>query len=135
MTQANRLLSLDVFRGLTIVLMILVNSQGNDAPYLLLEHASWNGCTFADLVFPAFLFIVGVTTAISLHKVGHTKSKTQLYKDIIQRSIILFVLGVLLNAIPYQEGKTRQELADEVYQQILASYLEKESSVDKQTSS
>lgn len=122
MIQANRLLSLDVFRGLTIVLMILVNSQGNDTPYPLLEHASWNGCTFADLVFPAFLFIVGVTAAISLDKASHTKSKTQLYKDIIQRSIILFVLGVLLNAIPYHFDLTTIRIYG-ILQRIALCYL------------
>ena len=47
-----RLISLDVFRGITIALMILVNSPGNATPYYWLEHSAWNGCTLADLVFP-----------------------------------------------------------------------------------
>lgn len=99
--KTNRILSLDVFRGLTIVLMILVNSQGTRSPYPLLEHASWNGCTLADIVFPCFLFIVGLSSAISLKNQIHQKSKLALYSGIVQRSLILFFVGVLLNAIPY----------------------------------
>lgn len=94
----NRLLSLDVFRGLTIILMILVNSPGNSTPYSLLEHAQWNGFTLADLVFPAFLFIIGVTIVISLRK--RTESNKELYKVILKRSVILFLIGLVLNAIP-----------------------------------
>lgn len=63
-----RLSSLDVFRGLTIVLMILVNSPGNQTAYSWLNHSAWNGCTLADLVFPFFLFIVGVSLVFSLSK-------------------------------------------------------------------
>ncbi len=71
--KTKRILSLDVFRGLTIVLMILVNSQGTRMPYYLLEHAAWNGCTLADIVFPCFLFIVGVT--ITIHFKNQFKEK------------------------------------------------------------
>ena len=99
--KSNRILSLDVFRGLTIILMILVNSPGNRSPYAILEHASWNGCTLADVVFPSFLFIVGLTSAISLKNHINIESKKVVYGAIIQRSIILFLLGVFLNAIPY----------------------------------
>ena len=64
-----RLVSLDIFRGLTIGAMILVNNliTWSDAPrFRQLVHAEWNGCTLADLIFPFFIFIVGVTTVISL---------------------------------------------------------------------
>src|SRR5262249_50011307 len=62
-----RLLSLDVFRGLTIAAMILVNNPGSHARvYWLLRHADWNGCMPADLIFPSFLFIVGVSIAFVL---------------------------------------------------------------------
>lgn len=97
--QSNRILSLDVFRGLTIVLMILVNSQG-DASYSFLMHAAWNGCTLADIVFPFFLFIVGLTSVISLKKQSTTSSKPAIYRSIIQRSFILFLLGLFLNIFP-----------------------------------
>ena len=99
--KKQRILSLDVFRGLTIILMILVNSPGNRQPYSLLDHASWNGCTLADVVFPFFLFIVGLSSVISLKKQIAVKSKVSLYWSILQRSIILFFLGLLLNAFPY----------------------------------
>ena len=100
-SKIKRILSLDVFRGLTIVLMILVNSQGTRSPYHILEHVDWNGCTLADLVFPCFLFIVGLSSTISLKIQAQLKSKSALYRGILQRSVILFVLGILLNAIPY----------------------------------
>lgn len=100
---SKRLVSLDVFRGLTMVLMILVNSQGNRSPYPLLDHAVWNGCTLADLVFPFFLFIVGLTSVISLNKSMTTSSLDYqpLYYSIVRRSLILLFLGLVLNAIPY----------------------------------
>lgn len=95
----NRLLSLDVFRGLTIMLMILVNSVPiNYLAYPLLEHAQWNGFTLADWVFPSFLFIIGVTIVISLSK--RTQPNGELYKAILKRSLLLFLIGLLLNAIP-----------------------------------
>lgn len=99
--KSNRILSLDVFRGLTIILMILVNSPGNRSPYPILQHASWNGCTLADVVFPCFLFIVGLSSAIGLNNQIKVKSKSALYGGIVERSVILFLLGILLNAIPY----------------------------------
>ena len=95
-----RVLSLDVFRGLTIVLMILVNSQGTRHPYWILEHATWNGCTLADLVFPTFLFMVGMSSVISLSKHLGAEVKSNLYGIILKRSIILFALGLFLNVFP-----------------------------------
>ncbi|MFI4962307.1 MAG: acyltransferase family protein [Legionellales bacterium] len=94
-----RLLSLDIFRGITIVLMILVNSPGTQFPYPLLDHALWNGCTIADLVFPSFLFIVGLTSVISLQR--HKTNLRSVYASILQRSLILFAIGLLLNAFPF----------------------------------
>lgn len=99
--QTQRLLSLDVFRGITIALMIIVNSQASEHPYALLEHVTWNGCTLADLVFPFFLFIVGITTAISLQRHKAVELKWELYQTIFKRSVMLFLLGLFLNAFPY----------------------------------
>jgi len=97
-----RLLTLDVFRGLTIALMILVNSPGNQTAYPLLNHAVWNGCTFADLVFPFFLFIVGVSLVFSLTKSVEQKIPTNiLMRRIIKRTLIIFLIGLFLNAFPY----------------------------------
>src|SRR5437762_1381478 len=66
--KKSRLLSLDVFRGITIVFMLLVNHPGPGHRYDPLEHAEWNGWTPTDLVFPFFLFIVGVAIPLSLRK-------------------------------------------------------------------
>lgn len=98
--KAGRILSLDVFRGLTMALMVVVNSLGTRHSYSILEHVSWNGCSLADLVFPAFLFIVGMTTVISLKKHKNEESKAELYKSILKRTFLLFFLGILLNFFP-----------------------------------
>ncbi len=102
--QANvtRLQSLDVFRGLTITLMIIVNSPGNNTAYSWLEHSSWNGCTLADLVFPFFLFIVGVASVFNLSKARSQGLSTHtLLPKILKRTIFIFLIGLLLNAFPY----------------------------------
>lgn len=100
--RSPRLLSLDVFRGLTIVLMILVNSPGNDTSYRLLEHSVWNGCTLADLAFPFFLFIVGVSLVFSLSKAtAKGASFRTLISKIFKRAVIIFSIGLFLNAFPY----------------------------------
>lgn len=100
--QTGRILSLDVFRGLTIALMIFVNSQGSTGVYPILEHASWNGCTLADLVFPFFLYIVGLTTVISLRRqINADKARGDIYKSILNRTVLLFLLGLFLNIFPF----------------------------------
>lgn len=99
---SNRLVSLDVFRGATIALMILVNNPGdwgNVYPPLL--HAKWNGCTPTDLVFPFFLFIVGVSVTLSLTK--RKERGDDIFKLVLQifrRSFLIFFIGVFLNAFP-----------------------------------
>ena len=103
---SKRLVSLDVFRGIAIALMILVNMAGvADQVYPPLLHADWNGCTPTDLVFPFFLFIVGVAMAFSLSKYTDSAVVSPLAKGgwggiywrIVRRSAILFALGLLLN--------------------------------------
>ena len=93
-----RLLSLDVFRGVTIALMILVNSPGHQFSYPWLQHSAWNGCTLADVVFPFFIVIVGISSVLALTNLK-TKgfSNQQLFKIIYKRSIYLFFMGLLLN--------------------------------------
>lgn len=96
-----RLLSLDVFRGLTILLMIIVNSPGSNTAYPWLTHSDWNGCTLADLVFPFFIFIVGVSSVFTLSRSYEAgKTSKQLFHKILERSVILFLIGLLLNAFP-----------------------------------
>jgi predicted acyltransferase len=96
-------MSLDVFRGATIASMMLVNNPGNwGAIYKPLEHAEWHGWTFTDLVFPFFLWIVGVAIPLSTARrleQGHTRS--QLLLHAFRRSLIIFALGFFLNSFTY----------------------------------
>lgn len=97
-----RLMSLDVFRGLTIVLMIIVNSPGNQSPFSLLAHSEWDGCTFADLVFPFFIVIVGISAVLGLSNLqAKGDSKSYLFTIVLRRSIYIFLMGLLLNAFPH----------------------------------
>jgi predicted acyltransferase len=100
---SDRLLSLDVFRGATIAAMIMVNNPGSwEYVYPPLRHAEWHGWTFTDLIFPFFLFIVGVAIVFAFSKKLDSRvPKTDLYKKIIKRSLILFALGLFLNGFPY----------------------------------
>jgi len=98
-----RLLSLDVFRGLTIAGMLLVNDPGSwGAIYPPLEHAAWHGWTPTDLIFPFFLFIVGVTTHLSL---GSRRARGATDRDIVlqilRRGAIIILLGWLMAGFPY----------------------------------
>ncbi len=100
-TPAERLVSLDLFRGLVIAFMILVNDPG-DGPssYCPLKHAEWNGWTPTDLVFPFFVFIVGVSMAFSFRsRLDRGQTRSQLLKHAVWRGGLLFALGVLLNGL------------------------------------
>lgn len=97
MTQ-KRLLSLDIFRGITVAFMIIVNNPGDWSNlYWPLEHAKWHGCTPTDLVFPFFLFIVGVAIPLADANSNAIGSK---YQKIIIRGIKLFGLGLFLSLFP-----------------------------------
>jgi predicted acyltransferase len=97
-----RLLSVDVFRGLTIASMILVNNPGTwRAVYPPLAHADWHGWTPTDLIFPFFLFVVGVSITLALGpRLEHRKPGGRLVRRIVQRSVILFALGLFLAGFP-----------------------------------
>ncbi len=99
----NRLVSLDVFRGLTVVGMVLVNNPGSWAHiYWPLEHAEWNGWTPTDLIFPFFLFIVGVAIPLGLGKRVERGDKFKaLFRKILYRSAVIFLLGEFLAGFPY----------------------------------
>ena len=98
-----RLLSLDVFRGLTIAGMLLVNTPGTwSAIYPPLEHAAWNGWTPTDLIFPFFLFIVGITTELSLSaRRGRGDAESDIRRQIVRRGALIFLFGFLLNGVPF----------------------------------
>lgn len=97
-------MSLDLFRGATIAAMILVNNAGDEAnSYWPLKHAQWNGWTPTDLVFPFFLFIVGVAMPFSFSaRLKRGESRRELLRHVLWRGIVLFTLGVFLNGFPDQ---------------------------------
>lgn len=103
MASSGRLISLDVFRGFTVVMMILVNTPGSwDTVYAPFLHAKWHGATPTDMVFPFFLFIVGVSISLAFSKALEKNTPIPiLSKKIFKRCAILFGLGLFLNAFPY----------------------------------
>ncbi|HLE56070.1 MAG TPA: heparan-alpha-glucosaminide N-acetyltransferase domain-containing protein, partial [Rhodothermia bacterium] len=112
--KRERLTSLDVFRGLTIAGMLLVNNPGTwSAIYPPLEHAPWHGWTPTDVIFPFFLFIVGITTHISI---GARRSRgdddAALVKQILRRGGLIFLLGFLMSLFPFYQWGTIEGMAD-----------------------
>lgn len=92
--QNKRLLSLDILRGITIAGMILVNNPGSwGRIYAPLKHAPWHGLTPTDLVFPFFMFIMGISTYISLRKFDF-EGTAMAYRKIIKRSVLIFAIGI-----------------------------------------
>lgn len=117
-----RLYSLDVFRGATIAAMILVNNPGNDFAYAPLNHAQWNGWTPTDLIFPFFLFIVGVSLTLSFRgRVERGESRRVLLLHAFRRSAIIFLIGLFLNGLPYFHLATWRVAG--VLQRIALAYL------------
>ena len=90
-----RLMSLDVLRGLTVAMMILVNN-GSGESFSQLEHAKWNGMTVCDLVFPFFLFMMGISTYLSLKKTQF-QATPEVLRKIFKRGILLFLIGLGIN--------------------------------------
>ncbi len=99
---SGRLMSLDVFRGITIAGMVLVNNPGSwGAMHSPLQHAKWDGWTPTDLIFPFFLFIVGVAMTFSFDKrLARGDNKWGLFAQVVRRTIILFALGLILGGFP-----------------------------------
>jgi len=99
--QPERFLSLDVFRGMTLCFMIIVNSPGRGAiPFDMLEHAPWHGFTPTDLVFPSFLFAVGNAMSFSMKKFSTMENSQVLWK-IFKRTFLIFIIGYLLYWFPF----------------------------------
>jgi predicted acyltransferase len=100
-TQTQRYVALDVLRGMTVAGMILVNNPGSWAHiFPPLKHAPWTGCTPTDLVFPFFLFCVGVAMAFSFAKYGDALNKQSAWK-LVKRGILIFLVGTGLNLFPF----------------------------------
>jgi len=98
-----RLASLDAFRGLTMAGMLLVNNPGTwSAIYPPLAHAPWHGWTPTDLIFPFFVFIVGVTTHLSLSsRIRRGDTETAVTKQVVRRGLLIILSGLLLHAFPF----------------------------------
>ncbi|HEY0758213.1 MAG TPA: DUF5009 domain-containing protein [Acidisarcina sp.] len=120
---ARRLLSLDVFRGATIAAMILVNNPGTyDAVYSPLSHAEWHGATPTDMIFPSFLFIVGVVIPLALEaRIERGATKAALAWRVLRRGAIIFILGLFMNGFPGYEWHTLR--LPGVFQRIAICYL------------
>jgi predicted acyltransferase len=98
-----RLLALDVFRGATVAAMLLVNNPGSwSAIYAPLQHAPWHGWTPTDLIFPFFLFIVGITTHLALNaRRTRGASEREIVRQILTRGALIVLFGLLLNVFPF----------------------------------
>src|SRR5688500_18555052 len=117
--RSERLLSLDVFRGLTVAGMLLVNQPGDwSAIYPPLAHAPWHGWTPTDLIFPFFLFIVGITTSLSLDsRRARGDGDGALVRQILRRGALIFLCGLLLNAFPFFTWGTVDGVAEPTFLQ------------------
>ncbi len=118
-----RLVFLDVLRGMTVAFMILVNNNGSEAlAYRPLKHAEWNGWTPTDLVFPTFLFLVGITIVLSTaSRLARGEGKATLLKHALRRAAILFTLGILIHGFPSYPLATLRIYG--VLQRIAVCYL------------
>ncbi|ADW69721.1 acyltransferase family protein [Granulicella tundricola] len=101
--RPSRLLSIDLLRGLTIGFMILVNDAGSERDaYAPLQHAWWNGFTPTDLVFPTFLFLVGITTVLSLgSRMDRNVPRMTLFWSVLRRAVLIYVVGILASTFPF----------------------------------
>jgi predicted acyltransferase len=122
MNTNNRLLALDVFRGMTIFFMIIVNTPGSwTYVYAPLRHAPWDGCTPTDLVFPFFLFIVGVAMSYSFRKYTVDK-RSQWIAKVLKRTLIIFLIGLALNWFPFYNKSISDLRIFGVLQRIALGY-------------
>ena len=118
----NRLLSIDVFRGFTVMFMVIVNSPGSWAyVYSPLLHAKWHGCTPTDLVFPFFIFAIGLSLAFS--QANNQSESFPLLKKIFLRSMLIFLVGFLLNWFPFYHKNLFDVRLFGVLQRIGMSYF------------
>ena len=110
--KRERLLSLDVFRGMTVAGMLLVNDPGTwSAIFPPLEHAEWNGWTPTDLIFPFFLFIVGITTHLSLSaRRARGDDDSAIVKQILRRGLIIYLLGFAMAMFPFYQWGSIQTI-------------------------
>ena len=97
-----RLLSLDVVRGITIAFMIMVNNNGGPGSWHFMNHAEWNGLTPTDLVFPTFAFVIGVSIVFAYSaRLARGASRGELAKHTVQRAVVLIIFGIFVNSFPF----------------------------------
>jgi len=97
-----RLLSLDVARGITIAFMIMVNNNGGPGSWRFMNHANWNGLTPTDLVFPTFVFVVGVSVVFAFDaRLSRGAARGKLALHTVQRAIVLILFGIIVNSFPF----------------------------------
>lgn len=100
LSAPQRFLPLDVFRGMTVCFMIIVNTPGTSDIFGPLNHANWHGCTPTDLVFPSFLFAVGNAMSFSMRKYAQMDNAAVVAK-ILRRTFLIFLLGFLMYWLPF----------------------------------
>ena len=101
LAKPERLLSLDVLRGLILAFMIIVNDQMGPAPFSQLSHAAWNGFTATDLVFPTFLFVIGISTVLSTaSRLARGATRAALFSHTLRRALLLIFFGFVVNNFP-----------------------------------
>jgi predicted acyltransferase len=99
-----RLLSLDVARGITIAFMIMVNNNGGSGAWGFMNHAEWNGLTPTDLVFPTFVFVMGISVVFAIEsRLARGAARSQIVRHTLQRAVILCLLGIVVNSFPFFE--------------------------------
>lgn len=97
-----RFVSLDVVRGITIAFMIMVNNNGGQGSWGFMNHAQWNGLTPTDLVFPTFVFVVGVSVVFAFQaRLAKGAAKSQLARHTVIRALVLIGFGIFVNSFPY----------------------------------
>jgi predicted acyltransferase len=121
--EPRRLISLDAFRGATMALMVLVNDPGDGRhSYAPLQHSEWNGWTPTDVVFPSFLWVVGVAMTLSLgRRLEAGVSGQKLFGQAVRRAVILYALGLAVYAYPGMSFSTQRLMG--VLQRIAICYL------------
>jgi predicted acyltransferase len=120
--HAPRLLSLDVVRGITIAFMIMVNNNGGRGSWDFMNHAAWNGLTATDLVFPTFVFVMGVSVVYAIEsRLVRGATRSQMVRHTVQRAVILCLLGIVVNSFPFFELEHMRFYG--VLQRIAVCYL------------
>jgi predicted acyltransferase len=122
---SQRLTCLDIFRGLAVAGMIVVDNPGSDGgAYAPIKHAEWNGWTAADFIFPSFLFLVGISMVFSFSKrLQRGDSRKQIMLHVVWRSLSLIAIGLFVNASPIVGLDLHTWRFEGVTQRIALCYL------------